>query len=661
MPIQQPYSETVLENKNNYVASHRGVHLFQLNNGLRVVYDFSTQGERVEMRLVCPSGSAFELKDAEKGLRHLGEHMYFATALDIWAKSAGADLNARTSRNYLVVTCTCDVGKSFDMLKFMKASLAGEHIENMTQADVDKEKVNVNSEGSMSSNNPVRIVLTELDRKLVHVGNSEPTIGYHDTIQNAKKDTVLNLFRKTTGPRNCTLIMIGPPAKGYTISEYVDQTNNLFSSVANNPMLLDFEPYRERKHSGVQMVNVRRNLGGTLIAMGWPSPAAGQENMTLQVIKELLTMKNGIFDPLKQNQMPNGMGTLVGDVGMEVNAYNYPDTMFLLASVPCSPENEALKLNFSNMALIQAIASLYHFNDDQMLSAALKKIKHEHAMMSETLAGRMDLIERGVLASNLNNCKPWWFLDYNTAFSDETITADSIRQTAAGYLNQNNLVTVNLLQNELDQAKSCNDVSSVPFVLDNRNRVHLDENAMELLNANAFNRDNQGICMSQPLLPQTRCIAVFNYHVPNATSSWAVRNVVPTLFNEFGKGCKAAAFQNIEIEWKNSFNDIVVTVKCDKNDVNEAMKLYADMLQNSSFTKQDVYMAVSKLAASTNSLVHDTKQQCDIAVRNTLFADTSPMFAHSAKERLGKYAQFERSRYVELISRIKDANSSRYH
>ena len=382
--------------------------MFQLENGLRVVYDFSTQ-ERVELRLVCPSGSAFELNDSEKGLRHLGEHMYFATALDIWAKSAGADLNARTSRNYLVVTCTCDVGKSLDMLNFMKASLAGEHMQNMTQADVDKEKVNVNSEGSMNSNNAVRIALTELDRKLVHVGNSEPTIGYHDTIQNAKKETVLNLFKKTTGPRNSTLIVVGPPAQGYSISKFVDETNNLFSGVQNNPMLRAMEPYREREHSGVQLVNIRKNLGGTLIAMGWPSPSAGQENTTLQVIKQILTMNNGLLEKLKRTSMPNGMGSLIGDVGMEVNAYNYPDTMFLLASVPCSPQSEALKVNFANMALLQTIASLYNFNDQKVLDIALKKIRYEHMMMSETLNGRINLIEQGVLASNLNNCKPWWF------------------------------------------------------------------------------------------------------------------------------------------------------------------------------------------------------------------------------------------------------------
>ena len=78
---------TLLRESNNYVSSHKGVHLFQLDNGLRVTYDFSTQGKRVEMLLVCPAGSAFELLDEEKGLRHLGEHMYFATCMNIWAKS----------------------------------------------------------------------------------------------------------------------------------------------------------------------------------------------------------------------------------------------------------------------------------------------------------------------------------------------------------------------------------------------------------------------------------------------------------------------------------------------------------------------------------------------------------------------------------------------
>jgi len=428
--------------------------------------------------------------------------------------------------------------------------------------------------------------------------------------------------------------VIGPPARGYAISEFVDETNNLFSSVANNPMLRDMDPYRERKRSGVQMVNVRRNLGGTLIAMGWPSPSAGQENMTLQVIKEMLTMKNGILEPLKRTPLPKGLGTLVGDVGMEVNAYNYPDTMFLLASVPCSPQSEAVKLNFSNMALIQAIASLYHFDDQKMLNVALKKIKHQHAIMSETLNGRMDLIERGVLASNLDNCKPWWFLDYDTTFSSDRITIESIRQAAADYMNQNNLVTVNLLQNELNQTKSCTNIKSIPFSLDNNAHVQLDENGMAVLNANAFERDETGICMSQKLLPQTRCVAVFNYHVPNATSSWATRKVVPELFNEFGKGREAAALQNIDIAWESSFNDIIVTVKCDKNDVDQAMKLYAEMLKNPFFTKQNLFMAVSKLAASTNSMVHDTKKQCEVAVRSTIFDDSSPMYAQTAQERI---------------------------
>lgn len=657
MPGTTRLEPALLRNTKNYASSHKGVHLYELDNGLRVVYDFSTQGERVEMRLVCPSGSAFELEDAEKGLRHLGEHMYFATCLDIWAKSAGADLNARTSRNFLVVTCTCDVGKSMDMIEFMKASLAGDHMRKMTQADVDKEKVNVNSEGSMNSNSPVRIVLSELDRKLVRVGNSAPTIGYSETVQNAKKDTVLDLFNKTTGPRNCTLILVGPPAEGYSAKEFVLKTNALFSGVANNPMLRTMEPYRKREHSGVQMINVRRNLGGTLIAMGWPSPAAGQENMTLQIIKEILTMKNGVLDPLKRTPLSNGMGVLIGDVGMEVNAYNYPDTMFLLTSVPCGAETENIKLNFAHMALIQAISSLANFDNQNMLDVALNKVQHQHATMSETLSGRMDLIERGVLASNLNDCKPWWFLDYNQAFSKDVITLQNIREVAAGYLNQNQLVTVNLLQNELSPAKGCADVDSINFNLDRNSKVQLDAQNMSALRSDAFLRDDAGICLTQGLLPSTRCVAVFNYHVPNATSSWAVRQVVPKLFNECGVGLEAASERNIDIKWESNFNDIVATVKCDTNDVNYAMELYSKMLNESKFTKQNVLMVLSNIAASTNSIVHDTKKQCEIAVLNTLCSETSPLYAKTAQQRIESMHNINGNDIQSFISSISQAPS----
>lgn len=655
MPPARELEPASLRNTPNYVSSHKGVHLYQLDNGLRIAYDFSTQGERVEMRLVCPSGSAFELEDAEKGLRHLGEHMYFATCKEVWRETAGADLNARTSRNYLVLTCTCDKKKASYMIDFMKASLAGEHMEQMTQADVDKEKINVNSEGSMNSSSPVRIALTELDRKLVRVGNAEPTIGYAETISNAKSDVVLDLFKKTTGPRNCTVILVGPPAEGYTVAEYVAKTNKTFSSVANNPMLRPMEPYRGREHSGVQMINVRRNLGGTLIAMGWPSPSAGQESMTLNVIKEVLTMKNGLLDPLKRTPLPNGLGVLAGDLGMEVNTYNYPDTMFLLASVPCGPQTESVKLNFAHMALVQAIASLSTFDDQQMLDVALNKVRHEHKIMSETLSGRIDLIERGVLASNLDDCKPWWFLDYETAFSGDNITLQNVREVAAGYLNQNRLVTVNLLQNELEEARGCENVSAVKFRLDGDSNVKLDEKNMSTLSAAAFERDDRGICLQQPLLPSSRCVAVFNYHVPNGTSSWAVRQLVPRLLNECGAGREAAAERNIDMRWESRFNDIVATVNCDRTDVDEAMKLYNATMNDSKFSKQDVLMVLSNLAGSANSIQHNTKQQCEIAVRQSMCSDKNPLYAHSAEERMSSIRAINGSDVQSFVNSIAQA------
>ena len=637
------------------MSSHRGVHLFKLDNGLRTVYDFSAQGKRVEMRLICPSGSAYELLDKEKGIRHLGEHMYFATCMNIWAKSAGADLNAQTNRNFLIVTVTCDVSKTMDMVKFMKECLAGEHMRKMTQEDVDKEKVNVNSEGSINSNNPVRMVVAELDHKIVHTGNDDPTIGYAETIENAKAETVINLFNKTTGPRNCTMIMVGPPAEGYGVQDFVQETNGLFSTVKNNPNLLPPLNYRKRENAGMQMVNVRRNVGGTLVALGWPSPAAGKESMTLNVIQTMLTMKNGVLESLKNTTLPNGLGSIVSDYGMTVNMYNYPDTMYLIAGVPCSAQSEPIKVNFAHMALTQAIASMANFEDEKMLGVALKKIHHTHKIMSETLSGRMDLIQQGVLASSLNDPKPWWFLDYETAFSNKAINVDNVREVASGYLNQNQLVTVNLLQNELQETKDFNNPSPIEFNCDCNSDVQLDARGMASLQSKSFVRDEHGICMTQPMLPRSRCTVVFNYHMPMHDSSWATREIVTRLFNEHGVGRELAAENNISITWEKDFNDIVATVTSDTEDVDKAIEIYTKMLNTSKFNKPDVLAAISNIAAVTNSIVHDTKKQCTIGALGSVCAKGNPLYAHSKSERMESIGKTTGAALSKFISDMRSA------
>lgn len=644
-----------LRGSENYVSSHKGVHLFKLNNGLHVAYDFSAQGKRVEMRLVCPAGSAFELLDEEKGLRHLGEHMYFATCMNIWAKSAGADLNAQTSRNFLIVTVTCDVNKTMDMMKFMKECLAGEHMRSMTQDDVDREKINVNSEGSMNSNHPVRIAVAELDRKLVHAGSADPTIGYSATIEHAKKDAVINLFNKTTGPRNCTMIMVGPPAAGYSVQGFVDETNALFSTVPNNPDLLPVQNYRKRDHAGMQMVNVRRNVGGTLVAMGWPSPSAGKESMVLRAIETMLTMDDGILEPLKRTNLPNGLGAVASDFGMTVNTYNYPDTMFLLAGVPCSAQSEPIKVNFAHMALAEAISSLAQFNDEDMLKIALRKLHHSHKVMSETLGGRIELIQQGVLASGPDDVKPWWFLDYETAFSDKAITVQSIREVATGFLNQNQLVTVNLLQNELPETRDFDKPTPVAFNQDGNSEVHLSTQDTAGLQSSAFVRDAMGVCLHQPMLPRSRCKAIFNHHVPAHGSSWAVREIVPHLFSERGVGRKRAAEQNIDIKWEKQFNDMVVTVTSDTADMEEAIDLYTTMLHKSTFNKDDVLSVVANVAAKTNSIVHNSKKMCEIAAMGSLCAKNSPLYEHTKEERMKSIKGISGRSLNEFIERMRSA------
>ena len=73
---------------------------------------------------------------------------------------------------------------------------------------------------------------------------------------------------------------------------------------------------------------------------------------------------------------------------------------------------------------------------------------------------------------------------------------------------------------------------------------------------------------------------------------------------------------------------------CDKTDVDKAMEIYKNMLKKSQFSKQAVLTVLSNLAASTNGIVHSTKQQCNIAVLETLCAKDSPLYMHTPLERM---------------------------
>ncbi len=191
----------------------KGVEIFQLDNGVKVLLIQKTNIPMVGINTVVKVGSAYETF-ATSGMSHMLEHLLFNGTTTMKQKELydAADLiggynNANTSEyytNFMMVTPAENIGKGMEIQSAMLFN------STMPEKKFEKEKGIVLEEIAKTLANPQSQIERNTNSVLFQ-GHalSLPTLGTYETIKNMSRNDVYTFYKNYYVPNNMIINVIG--------------------------------------------------------------------------------------------------------------------------------------------------------------------------------------------------------------------------------------------------------------------------------------------------------------------------------------------------------------------------------------------------------------------------------------------------------------------
>ena len=542
---------------------------YKLDNGQTVVIEQVKNNPIVTIDTWIRTGSINE-NDSNSGISHFLEHLFFkgtakhpAGEFDKILESKGALTNAATSKDFTHYYITIS-SQYFDKALELHADMLLNP--QIPRKEMEKERKVVLEEIAKDANNPSSICYENLNELLYTTHPyKRKVIGSAKVVENVSRETILNYYKKYYTPSNMTTLIIGDVDPEHVMEVIKQNFNTPYKkAVVNN--------YKKEKLLTSQKRNTRympTQIG--YMMMGFRSvDISSNDTYALDVLATILGdgQSSKLYQILKEQKQ------LVTTISAS-NSTMKDDGIFIV-NASFLPQN-AQKVENAVMTEIDKIKEFGISEND--LKIAKKIIETDTYYSRESVSNIAQELGYVITLTGGSN----YYNEYLNRINK--VTAADVKRVANKYLTQNNSAVSLVLpesQKETAQVNTSPKKHTANLVSsnDNTKKFVLDNNATLLVTDNQYN--------------DIVAIALFakggNFLEPRRGTSRMFADLLMKGTKQYSaiELAKALDENGINITFSPNADSFNIDVLTTKNQVETALDLLSDMLNNSSFDDIDI-------------------------------------------------------------------------
>ncbi|MGM9993416.1 MAG: M16 family metallopeptidase [Candidatus Avigastranaerophilus sp.] len=443
--------ENIKKSLVRYPFLERPVEIYERECGHKIIWAYK-EGSLLNISSWVKTGSINE-NDENNGISHFLEHLMFkgtskhkAGYFDRTLEAKGAVVNAATWKDYTFYYVTVPKGNDDKNLQetielhadmmlnpVIPPEEIGEPFDLNQPVTTKRERHVVIEEIRMRKDQPWTMVYNSVNANLYsNHPYKRDVIGNEQIISTIKRETILDYYEKFYTPDNITTIIAGDINPDYVIAKIAKEFD--FKGRKNHPKQeykIDLQPIGGKYTEEYSKINTGFVMFGYL--------GAKANDIRTSLVLEMIcsVLGDGLSSRLQQELIEKASEQIFNGVG----AYYYPfrdgGNIFVQANFKPEAKNTVLE------KLKQQIEILYTNGiSEQELKKAKKKIKAGFASNSESVTDIADTIGYYITVPG--------GLNYVEEYADtiDKITAEEIKETAAKYMDINNVVISVLMPEE---------------------------------------------------------------------------------------------------------------------------------------------------------------------------------------------------------------------
>ena len=539
------------------------VSTYKLDNGQTIVIEQVKNNPIVTIDTWIKTGSINE-NDSNSGISHFLEHLFFKGTenhptgdFDHILESKGATTNAATSKDFTHYYITISSKYFKEALELHADMLLHPQI---PRKEMEKERKVVLEEIAKDANSPSNICYENLNSLLYTTHPyKRKVIGSAKVIENVSRETILDYYKKYYTPSNMTTIIIGDVNPEETIKIIKDNFNTPYKKPIVNK-------YKKEKLLSSQKRNIAYmpTQAGYMMIGFRSADITSNDTYALDVLATILGdgKSSKLYQVIKeQKQLVNSISAY--------NATMKDDGMFVINST-FTPQNTQKV----ESAIFTEINKIKEFGvSDTDLKIAKKIIETDTYYSRESVSNIAK--ELGYIITLTGST------DYYNNYLNKInkVTAADVKRVADKYLTKNNSAISCVLpesQNvKQERIKTQNHKSELISSNSTTKKLKLDNNATMLLTDNSYNDIVAISIMAKGgnfLEPQRGTSRLFAELLMKGTKKYSAIELA-----------KALEENGINITITPNSDTFNINVLTTKNQVETALEILDDMLNNSTF------------------------------------------------------------------------------
>lgn len=566
------FSGTVFAN----TVDNCGIKIFKLNNGQTLVIKESHENPIVTVDTWVKTGSINE-NDKNNGVSHFLEHLFFkgtvkhvAGEADKILETKGAVYNAATSKDFTHFYTTIS-SKSLEE----SMDLQSDMLLNATfpQAEIDKERKVVQAEIKRADDNTSSILFNNLDRIIFkkHPYRYE-TLGTTEIIGKISRQEILDYYHRWYLPQNMVTVVVGDVdtanVKALVEKYYVEKGKRKFLGQIKYP--------REPELTKPESIIKKGDYNVTYMDLGYKGVPISdiKDNYTFDVLATIM----GDGDSSRLYQILKEKEQLVTSVG--VGHLSLKDDSVIYISTVMKPENykkvkEEIISQFNKLRTTEVT--------DEELNRAKKLLERQFLYNSESVEDIANTIGYCMTVNNNINC----YTDYTNQISK--ITKQDIKNAAIKYLDSSKVAESVLMPQNI----KVSNVQQKKDVYKNTEKYSLDNGSTLIVDKNKLNK--------------TIALSLFfkggelNEPIPG------INNIIASTLMKGTKKRSALQIANeledlgIIISPSSDSDYFEISLKSTYEDFDKALEVLADIINNPTFSENDIKQAKSDTIESLKS------------------------------------------------------------
>lgn len=567
------------------ISFAQNIYTYKLDNGQTVVIEQVKNNPIVTIDTWIKTGSINE-DDSNSGISHFLEHLFFKGTethptgdFDKILESKGAITNAATSKDFTHYYITIS-SKYFDKALELHADMLLHP--QVPRKEMEKERKVVLEEIAKDANSPVNICYENLNNLLYTTHPyKRKVIGSAKVVENVSREEILNYYKQHYAPSNMTTIIIGDVDPQHALAEIKKDFNKPYQKISN-------PKYKKEKMLSSQKRNVSympTQTGYMMIGFR-DADISSNDTYALDVLATILGngRSSRLYQSLKeQKQLVNSISA--GNSTMKDDGIFIINANFL-------PHNAQKVEN----AIFTEISKIKGFGvSDTDLKIAKKIIESDTYYSRESVSNIAQ--ELGYVITLTGNS------DYYNSYLNKInkVTANDIKRVANKYLTKNNSAISIILPERKDCIAPLNNkLTHTADLISSNNtttKYKLDNNATLLLTDNVYN-DIVAISIQMKggkfLEPVRGTSTLFADLLMKGTEKYSAIELA-----------KALEENGINISFTPSADAFNISVQTTKNQVETAIELLDDMLNNSTFDdieiEKDRTLTLNKIRQSKDN------------------------------------------------------------